>query len=294
MTMNSARTSIAEARDHARETVERSGTSFAAGMRILSKPRREAMHAIYAFCREVDDIADGDLPVAEKRVALAAWRAEIDALFAGSPQTATGLALLEPVRQFDLPRKEFIMMIEGMEMDAEGPIIAPSVETLLAYTRRVAGAVGLLSMPAFGAPKSRDGDEFALALGDALQLTNIIRDVGEDAAIGRLYLPRELLAKHNAPMNPEEIVGSSGLPGVAEELASVAKERFSVARERLTRLDWKVLRPALLMMGVYEAYLKKLEARGWDRVGEDLSMSKVEKALIAVRYFFAPPLRKAA
>ena len=282
--------SLEEARNHARETVERSGTSFAAGMRILSKPRREAMHAIYAFSREVDDIADGDSPVVDKRLGLAAWRAEIDRLFAGAPATPTGVALLDPVRRFDLPKEEFLLLIEGMEMDAEGPIVAPPMERLLAYTRRVAGAVGMLSMPVFGAPKSEAAGRFALSLGDALQLTNILRDVGEDAGLGRLYLPRELLEKHGAPLDPQKIVGAKALAAVAGELAALANDRFAGARAALKEFDWRVGRPALLMMGVYEAYLKKLEARGWERAGEPVSISKLEKTLIAARYFLAPPL----
>lgn len=286
--------SLEEARNHARETVERSGTSFAAGMRILSRPRREAMHAIYAFSREVDDIADGDSSVVDKRLGLAAWRAEIDRLFAGAPATPTGVALLDPVRRFDLPKEEFLLLIEGMEMDAEGPIVAPPMERLFAYTRRVAGAVGMLSMPVFGAPKSEAAGRFALSLGDALQLTNILRDVGEDAGAGRLYLPRELLDKHGAPLDPQTIVGAKALAPVAAELAALAKDRFAGARAALKELDWRVVRPALLMMGVYEAYLKKLEARGWERAGEPVSISKLEKTLIAVRYFFAPPLDAAS
>jgi phytoene synthase len=289
--MNAAAPTLEEARAHAEETVKRSGTSFAAGMRILGKDRREAMHAIYAFSREVDDIADeDDMPVVEKRLALAAWRAEIDKLYDGAPTTPTGVALLEPVRRFNLPKQEFLMLIEGMEMDAEGPVIAPDFARLYAYTRRVAGAVGLLSMPVFGAPGNETADKFALALADALQLTNILRDVGEDASIGRLYLPRELLEKHGAPLAPEKIVGAPGLARVAEDLAAIARQRFAAARTALKDLDWRVLRPALLMMGVYEAYLRKLETRGWDRIGESISISKVEKALIAGRYFFAPPL----
>lgn len=290
MTAASAPT-LEEARAHAEETVKRSGTSFAAGMRILSKARREAMHAIYAFSREVDDIADDEeTNVVDKRLALAAWRAEIDNLFDGEPTTPTGVALLEPVRRFDLPKEEFLMLIEGMEMDAEGPIVAPDFERLYAYTRRVAGAVGMLSMPVFGAPLDEKGRAFALALADALQLTNILRDVGEDASIGRLYLPRELLEKHGAPLTPEKIVGAPGLARVAEDVAVIAKQRFADARAALHDLDWRVLRPALLMMGVYEVYLNKLEARGWDRIGEPISISKLEKAVIAGRYFLAPPL----
>ena len=123
-----------------------------------------------------------------------------------------------------------------------------------------------------------------------MQLTNILRDVGEDAEIGRLYLPRELLEKHNVPLVPSEVIGSLGLPHVAEELGRIAFEKFSDARIALRDLDWRTLRPALLMMGTYEAYLHKLAARGWDKIGEPLSISKLEKLAIAARWFVAPKL----
>ncbi|MCB2096958.1 MAG: presqualene diphosphate synthase HpnD [Parvularculaceae bacterium] len=288
--MTSASVGIEDARRHAEETVRRSGTSFGAGMAILPKKRREAMYAIYAFCREVDDIADDDgLTREERRGGLSEWREEIARLYEGRPEFPTGVALLEPVRAFDLPKNEFLMMIEGMEMDADGPIIAPSMETLLAYTRRVAGAVGQLSMPVFGAPKGAASDRFALSLGDALQLTNILRDVAEDAAIGRLYLPAELLEKHGAPKDPARIVGATGLSGVASDLGDIARGKFADAREALKDLDWRTVRPALLMMGVYEAYFTKMEKRGWALTGAPVTMSKLEKLAIAARCSLAPP-----
>ncbi len=332
--------SAIDARAAAREatqSVKKSGTSFAAGMAILPRPRREAMHAIYAFCRDVDDIADDPaMSVAEKRARLAEWRREIDRLYEGAPTFPAAIALMEPMRVFDLPRAEFLMMIEGMEMDAEGPIVAPALERLFAYTRRVAGSVGLLSMPTFGAPKGAASDRFALALGDALQLTNILRDVAEDAAIGRLYLPAELLEKHCAPKDAAEVVaalssplsrsggrgaggegasisgampgespsplaplpqageGKSALAAVAQDLSVIASRKFAEARAALADLDWRTVRPALLMMGAYEAYLRKMTARGWERVGEPVSLSKAEKLLIAARYSIAPPLRSAS
>lgn len=292
-----------DARAAAREataSVRRSGTSFAAGMAILPRPRREAMHAIYAFCRAVDDIADDEaLSVQEKHERLAAWREEIDRLYDGRPSWPAAVALIAPLRAFDLPKAEFMMMIEGMEMDAGGPIVAPSLERLFAYTRRVAGSVGLLSMPVFGAPKGPTSDRFALALGDALQLTNILRDIAEDAAIGRVYLPAELLAKHGAPTDaagvasmldraPEE---RTPLSAVARDLAGIAAQKFIRAREALGELDWRTVRPALLMMGAYEAYLKKMTGRGLERIGDPVSMSRIEKMLIALRYSIAPPLK---
>lgn len=290
--MNSAANAmtIDDARRHAQETVERSGTSFGAGMKILSGERREAMYAVYAFCREVDDIADEPAPLAEKKTRLQSWRAEIDRLYRGEPTFPTGIALLDHIQRFNLSRDEFILMIEGMEMDAEGPIVAPSMEKLLAYTRRVAGAVGMLSMPVFGAPQNEAARDFALSLGDALQLTNILRDIEEDAAEGRLYLPRELLEKHDCPLTPDQITDAPGLPAVRAEVAAIARENFAKTRNALRQLDWRILRPALLMMGVYERYLDKMTARGWANEQPKLAMSKLEKAIVAARWYFAPKL----
>ncbi|MFN0023483.1 MAG: squalene/phytoene synthase family protein [Parvularculaceae bacterium] len=322
-----------EARQHASNAVRKSGTSFAAGMAILPKPRRAAMHAIYAFCREVDDIADDPaLSAGDKRARLADWRQEIDRLYQGRATYSAAVALVEPVRAFDLPRGEFLMMIDGMEMDADGPIVAPSFERLFAYTRRVAGAVGLLSMPVFGAPKGAASDRFALALGDALQLTNILRDIAEDAGVGRVYLPAELLEKYKAPKAaglvggalaspspargrgargegpstntdvgsfdspsppaplPQAGEGREAVASVARDLGAIASQKFTDARTALHDLDWRTVRPALLMMGAYEAYLRKMIARGWDRAGEPVSLSKAEKIFIAARYGLAPPL----
>lgn len=279
------------ARRHAYETVKRSGTSFGPGMRILSKPRREGMYAVYAFCREVDDIADEGGSLEEKRAGLAAWRAEIDRVFEGRPKTPAGAALIEPVQRFNLSKEEFILVIEGMEMDAEGPIIAPTMDQFLAYTRRAAGAVGMLSMPVFGAPKNQIAEDFALSLGDALQITNILRDVEEDAEEGRLYLPRELLEKHGCPLDPAAVISHPGLPAVRADLAETARSKFADARKALSQgLDWRILRPALLMMGVYETYLTRMTARGWANSQAKITLSKLEKALIALRWFVAPRL----
>lgn len=279
-----------DARRHAKETVRRSKTSFGPGMRILSKARREGMYAVYAFCREVDDIADEGGTREEKLNALGEWRAEIDRLYEGAPQTPTGIALLAPVRAFSLPKEEFILMIEGMEVDAKGPVVAPGLDELAAYTRRVAGAAGLLSMPVFGAPKGKASDDFAISLGDALQLTNILRDVEQDAAEGRLYLPRELLEKHGCPLTPEAIAVAPGLPAVRAEIAAMARDKFAAARVALKKLDWRVLRPALLMMGVYERYLDKMTARGWANGQARVTLSKLEKAGIAARWLVAPKI----
>jgi hypothetical protein len=156
--------------DHVQAVTAASGTSFYWGMRVLPPTRRHAMYAIYAFCREVDDIADGYEPEPIKLAGLAEWRAEIERLFAGVPEFLTARALLQPVRAFDLQREDFLAVIDGTEMDAREVMRAPPMAVLEQYCARVAGAVGLLSVRAFGdgSPRARG---LALALGQALQLT---------------------------------------------------------------------------------------------------------------------------
>ena len=289
--MNAVALSAAQA--HVEAVVARSGTSFSGGMRLLPPQRRQAMHAIYAFCREIDDIADEPGELADKLAALADWRQEIDRLYQGQPQRPTSLALQEPVRRYDLPKDEFLLLIEGMEMDAKGPIVAPDTATLLAYCRRVAGAVGILSMPVFGAPANATSKRFALAMGEALQLTNILRDVADDAKEGRLYLPRELLLDAGmTDFSPQAVVRHPAAAHVAETLAAWVEHRYDVVFQSLEELDWRTLRPALAMMAVYRGYLDKMRRRGWTRVGSPLHISKVEKLWIAFSATLFPPKRR--
>ncbi|NNU15697.1 squalene/phytoene synthase family protein [Parvularcula sp. ZS-1/3] len=269
-----------------------SGTSFAAGMGILPADRRAGMHAVYAFCRQVDDVADGPWTADVKHRALDSWREEMDALYRGSPVSAVGQALLPAVEAYDLPKDEFLGMIDGMAMDAEGPIVAPSREELALYTRRVAGTVGVLSIRVFGAWKGDVSDRFALALGDALQLTNILRDVEEDADIGRLYLPAELLAKHGlAGASPDDVAQAEQLPAIREELGAEAEVLYNEARKLAEEHERKALRPALMMMGAYEGYLLRMKKLGW-RIDPDAELlSKRAKLFRGLRYAFFGPGR---
>jgi len=253
-------------------------SSFATGMRVLARPRRDAMRAVYAFARVIDDIADEDWPLADKHRLLDDWCAEIGRLYDGRPISAIGQALALPVARYKLPRAEFLMLIEGMEMDADGPIIAPPMTKLRAYTRRVAGAVGMLSMRIFGAWIGPQSERAALALGDAFQLTNILRDVEEDAAIGRLYLPREALERAGVPTDdPAAAARHPDLWRACAEVGRLARADFTAARAALAGHSRLALAPALLMTGVYEGYLDQMEARGFRREGGPVSLSKAAK-----------------
>ncbi|GAA6154541.1 presqualene diphosphate synthase HpnD [Pyruvatibacter sp. HU-CL02332] len=285
--------SVEDAAQHAAEIVKRSGTSFAAGMRILSRERREAMYAIYAFAREVDDVADEGGTYDERMIGLAAWRDEIARCYESTPQTPVGVALVPAIRRFDLDRHEFEMLIEGMVMDVEGPLVAPSHDRLMAYCRRVAGAVGLLSMPVFGAGRGDVEDRFAIALANALQLTNILRDVEEDAEMGRVYLPSELLDECGiSTRDPHEIAGHEAVQDVARRLGREARGWFGETQALLTHLNWREVRPALLMMGVYERYLRVMEERDF-AMGDPVKLGKAAKLGIALRYLLLPPRRGA-
>ncbi len=240
-----------------------SRTSFMAGMRVLPRARREAIHALYAFCRIVDDIADGDAAAPDKRAALDAWAEEIERLFAGRPGTALGRALLGPVDRYALPREEFAHVIEGMRMDVDGPLVAPDRERLAAYVRRVAGAVGMLSMRIFGAWRGAPSQRFALALAEGLQLVNILRDVEEDAGLGRLYLPADALAAGGVPADPSRVVGHPGLVQARAVTGAWARGRFEEARAEIGAHGRLALAPALFMMGPYERMLAGMEAEGF-------------------------------
>ncbi len=284
---------VEDAARHAADIVKRSGTSFAAGMRILSRERREAMYAIYAFAREVDDVADEGGTYDERMIGLAAWRDEIARCYESTPQTPVGVALVPAIRRFDLDRHEFEMLIEGMVMDVEGPLVAPSHDRLMAYCRRVAGAVGLLSMPVFGAGRGDIEDRFAIALANALQLTNILRDVEEDAEMGRVYLPLELLDDSGiSTRDPHEIAGHEAVQDVARRLGREARGWFGETQALLTHLNWREVRPALLMMGVYERYLRVMEERDF-AMGDPVKLGKAAKLGIALRYLLLPPRRGA-
>jgi len=274
----------AAARAHVRAVTARSGTSFFWAMRLLEPRRRDAMFAIYAFCREVDDIADEGGEVEAKRRGLAEWRAEIGRLYAGAPTRATTRALLAPVADYDLLREDFLAVIDGMEMDALADIRAPSLADLELYCARVAGAVGLLSVRAFG-DRSEAARKLALAEGKALQLTNILRDLAEDAGRGRLYLPQELLERQGIiAREPEAVLAHPDLGKVCEDLAAIARAAYAEAAARLAELDRRKMRPAAIMLEVYRRALAALEARGWRELERPVGPSKLAKLWIALRH----------
>jgi phytoene synthase len=251
-------------------------------MKILPRPQREAMFEIYGFCRRVDDIADSDRPRAERLIELAAWRADVNALYAGQvPPRLAGMA--KPMRDFDLAREDFLALIDGMEMDAFDDIRGPSAAILDLYCDRVASAVGRLSVRVFGVEREA-GIKLAHHLGRALQLTNILRDLDEDAGIGRLYLPREALQRAGIDTNdPKAALRRAALPQVCTELVERAREHFVQANQIMGALPRKSVRAPRIMGLVYGTILDQLTARGFAPPRQPIRVSRARLLWIVLR-----------
>ena len=270
-------------RDTIRRRVEAAGASFYWAMRLLPKERRDGMYAVYAFCREVDDIAD-DWPAAERPAGLAAWHDEIEAVYAGSPRHLVARALQAPVARFQLRKSDFHDVIDGMEMDAGVDIRAPDLATLDLYCARVAAAVGHLSVHVFG-DSGEGAHRVADALGRALQLTNILRDLVEDAGRGRLYLPREMLDRHGIRGDdPPAVLRHPALPAVCRDLAALAFEHFDAAEAAMTLCSRRAMRPAATMGAFYRAMLEALIEAGWRDPRARVSLSKGRKLWLVLRH----------
>jgi phytoene synthase len=260
--------------------VRRSGSSFRLGMQSLPRERRRAMHAVYAFCRAADDIADGAAPPSEKRAFLREWRRELDRLHR-APETPIGRELARASTLFRLPVEECHALLDGMEMDSADRVRITNDYELNLYGRRVAGSVGALSIRIFGVPSAHD---FALNLGRTLQLVNILRDVDEDAACERVYVPLSRLAQLGLQDAPAAaLVADPRFARVCEGLAEEARAGFAAADAALMHLDRAALKPAILMMENYRRVLVRLQARGWGVRQGKLRLSTADRLHLLTR-----------
>ncbi len=263
--------------------VRKSGSSFYWAMRVLPPQKRNAMFAIYAFCREVDDIADGEDDPDTKRAKLKLWRNEISNLYNGNPGNIITNALTGPVAAYGLARADFEAVIDGMEMDAADALRLQDMAELVLYCDRVACAVGRLSNAVFGLSGDQ-GDDLAKSLGEALQLTNILRDIYEDAERDHVYLPADLLVHHGiSGSSVSDIIEHPGVVEVCIELARRAEENYQKASSIIDHCDKKLIQPAIIMMRSYHQLLNLLERRGWEHLDVPVKVSKIWKLILAAR-----------
>ena len=259
------------------------GSSFYAAMKRMPPRERAAMFAIYAFCRAVDDIADDGVGArADRAIQLDAWRADIEALYAGG-EPGQAAFLETAVRDFHLQKPDFLAIIDGMAMDVAEDIVAPDDAVLDLYCDRVASAVGRLSVKVFGMD---DGPGTALArhLGQALQLTNILRDIDEDAAIGRFYISRQALETAGmAVSDPLTLAADPRLDTACRYIAAKAKAHYAAADQVMAARPQGQLLAPRLMEAVYSRILERMQAKGWAPPRQRVSLSTLEKLWVVLR-----------
>ncbi len=267
--------------------VKKSGTSFFWSMRLLPRAKRNAMYTIYAFLRHIDDIVDGDTMVEEKLDLINAWREEIDNIYDKKlPQTDIGRRIYKNCMRFKLPKEEFLKLIDSISMDIPNPLQAPDLDTFNQYCRGVAGVPGSLSLRIFGCEDPKLIESLATSLGNALQITNILRDVKEDAQDNRLYIPKEFLLKAGiSSTNPEEVVVDKNLAIAREELARIADKDYTEAFKLIKKLDKKASRPVKAMTYIYKRYFDIMQNRGWEIISPKPHIGKFMKMCLALKAF---------
>ena len=268
---------------YCQEKTAKSGSSFYYSFRFLSKSRRLAITALYAFCREVDDIADECMDLSVAQTKLNWWRSEIDRLYQNQPQHPAAKALLPAIHTYQLDAEHFMEIIDGMEMDLNFNRYQ-DFKQLQLYCYRVASVVGLLSAQIFGF-NNRKTLKFAHDLGMAFQLTNIIRDVGEDARRNRIYLPLDELAKFG--VSEDDLLASRESIAVKRLLdfqIERAESYYDKALSALPAEDHKNQRVSLMMASIYRTLLREIGASGAEKVlNARISLGALRKILLALK-----------
>lgn len=249
--------------------------------------KRNAMYTIYAFCRHIDDIVDGDKEVSEKLELIDAWKQEINNIYDKKiPATEIGRKIYKNCMRFKLPKEEFVRIINSISMDLPTPLRAPSMEQFNEYCRGVAGVPGNLSLRVFGVKDEALIEKLSTTLGNALQITNILRDVKEDAQAGRLYIPREMLENAGiTTTDPLSAVVHPNLAKAREELAKIAAEDYATSYQLIKKLDKKTARPVLMMANIYKHYFDIMQNRGWEIISPKPQISKFKKLSLALKAF---------
>jgi len=267
---------------YCQDKAAKSGSSFYYSFLFLPPERRRAITALYAFCREVDDVVDEVSDPAIAQIKLAWWRDELARMYEGEPQHPVGKALLPGIQQFGLERQHLEELIAGMEMDLH-PVLYPTRASLEQYCHRVAGVVGLLSARIFGFTHPATL-EYAHCLGLAFQLTNIVRDVGEDARLGRVYLPGEEMAKHG--ITAEDILSLKDTPALRRLLADqaeAARQKYAEAYALLPDTDRRAQRPGLMMAAIYQTLLDEIAAEDYAVMHQRIALTPLRKLWLAWR-----------
>ena len=271
--------------DYCQDKAAKSGSSFYYSFMFLPPERRQAITALYAFCREVDDVVDECHDVSLAQAKLEWWRQEVARTYAGTPTHPAGQALKDVLTRFNLPQEQLLEIIDGMAMDLSQTRYL-DFKGLQLYCYRVASVVGLLAAEIFGY-EDRQTLKYAHDLGLAFQLTNIIRDVGEDARRGRIYLPIEDLQRFNVPAKDIlEARYSDAFRDLMKFQAERAEHFYEQAFAQLPQVDRKSQRPGLVMAAIYRTLLREIAADGFQVLDRRTSLTPLRKVWLAGTTWF--------
>ncbi len=255
-------------------------------MKILGREKRNAMFTIYAFCKEIDNIGDKFIEKKKKKKELERWKKEINQIYKNKTNNKLSKSLKNYIQKYKLKKKNFLEIIKGIEMDINNKMIAPKQKIFNLYCYRVAGAVGLLCLNIFG-ENNKNSRSFGIALANAFQITNILRDIKEDSLIGRLYIPKEILKKTGIKENNiDQIIKNKKFFLACKKLAKLADLNFKIAETKLKYCSKKKLKSAILMMYTYKSLLKKLKKSGWKSIEEKIHLTKLEKITLFLKVSF--------
>ena len=270
-----------------KKIVKKSGSSFFWGMHILPTKERRAIYTLYAFCRHIDDIVDGPEPLSHKMELLDAWRREIDNIYDKKvPESDVGRNIYKNCMRFNLPKQEIVSLLDSISMDLPNPLRAPSLPEFERYCRGVACAPGSLSLRILGCRDEILIKELSNSLGMAMQITNILRDVREDAVAGRLYIPREFLQKADiVATDPMTVIVDKNLAVAREELAKMAEKNYADAFAAIKKLDKKIARNIRAIAYIYKRYFDIMQNRGWEVISPKPQIGRLSKIFLILKAF---------
>ncbi|MBE6467141.1 MAG: hypothetical protein E7004_00915 [Alphaproteobacteria bacterium] len=270
-----------------KKIVKKSGSSFFWGMHMLPTKERRAIYTLYAFCRHIDDIVDGNEAMSHKIELINAWKKEIDNIYDKKvPASCIGRNIYKNCMRFNIPKSDLTSLLSSISMDLPNPVQAPSMDDFYKYCQGVACAPGSMSLRVLGCKDEQLIKDLSTSLGVAMQVTNILRDVREDAMVDRLYIPKEFLLKAGIEsVDPKEVIIDKNLSVAREELAKLAFKQYEKSFDLISKLDKKISRSIKALAYVYKRYFDIMQNRGWEVISPKPSISHFLKLLLVLKAY---------
>lgn len=270
-----------------KKIVKKSGSSFFWGMHVLPTKERRAIYTLYAFCRHIDDIVDGNDALSQKMELIEAWRKEIDNIYDKKvPASCIGRNIYKNCMRFNIPKSDLTSLVDSISMDLPNPIQAPCLNDFYKYCQGVACAPGSMSLRILGCKDENIIKDLSTSLGVAMQVTNILRDVKEDAMSDRLYIPKEFLQKAGIETSdPKEVIVDKNLSVAREELAKIAMQNYDQSFALINKLDKKMSRSVKALAYIYKRYFDIMQNRGWEVISPKPIVGRLTKLFLVLKAY---------